>query len=706
MATLTNDLAPASHNYALRNLFRAITLAAVAGAFAVNDAQASGYGSVWHVSRTTTTIRVGWSHPGWPKLRYATGASNRYRVCYKRNLAWGSACSHNSRYTNSDPYTITGLTPDTKYKIKVYAWTEKFSWGKWRNKKYRLVGTVRIRTAAPVPHGDLFFDGWADQGFGFGTLAGHVDWSAPAQYDLIQVGYKFRGSLARLNNTLSVRGRPSSRWTVSDENRGWVSFNPASTSTNYGFAWVLNCRNYKIAAYAFKIGSSVGTKIDDISGRAGGSCRSRKSVGQSVNDDHSNIMQAWAQKLVAAFGHNRKGSVRAALAKRFPQFARKLSTLIEDNEIGADDYELLEYFVEHEPALFEAWQAHLAPIGLTLLGQVPHTLRSSIEDELETKNESTMPRFATGQKTNVASALPFGQSRGLLQSWYAGATMQKRLITAIGWRAVPGAIAGPTKHRIEIIVANTQRHGSQLSRKFASNLPSNAVKFMPMTTISMPALIGPANPNKAMLWIKGRRPFVFAGPNLIVQTRTETSRTFQSIRGRQTQAIQADTNQSVTTKSGWSCAGELEFAHRVTRQGASTTLTASHVAPGRPVIFMLGFDHTKLAGILPLPMSLDAFGMESCQLAVDPILQITTLANRNGQAVLRLRLGTPVPDLELHAQAMHFARVTASGLATTNAAHLLLGSGHCNELYNLTRDGGVAEFGPFRTNRGSVLLVR
>lgn len=152
-----------------------LSLTLAAACFAAPEAQA-GYGSVSYVGKTTNTITVRASGPSTWRIRYASGAT-RYRVCFKRTLTWGSACSANTRFTNSNPYQITGLTPDTKYKIKVYAFTERFSFGRWRNKKYRLVGSTTIRTLALAPTGSVHYDGWTDGSFGFGTLQGHVNWS-------------------------------------------------------------------------------------------------------------------------------------------------------------------------------------------------------------------------------------------------------------------------------------------------------------------------------------------------------------------------------------------------------------------------------------------------------------------------------------------------------------------------------------------------
>lgn len=688
---------------AARRTLASLALSVTALLASAQEAKA-GYGTVTYVAKTTNSITVRASGPSTWRIRYATGAS-RYRICFKKTWTWGSACSANTRFSNSNPYAITGLTAGTNYKIKVYAWTERYSWGKWRNRKYRLVGTTTIRTLDTTPTGSLHYDGWQPGSFGFGTLTGHVNWSDPANFDLIQIGYKKRGTFHNLSGTLKVRGRPLTNWgTACDEERGWSSFNPTNLKSNYGLACALQCSKYRIGAYAFRIGSNEGIKIDIITVRSGGNCASNKSALGVVGQDHSNLVQAWAEKLRAHYKTTRVGTLRAALVRDYPAFAKRLPVIEADNDLGQSEYELLSFIVEHEEELLQSFEKQLAPLGLSLEQQIPASLRASIEDDVDSPPTRALPRFAQNVHQSGSSALPLGQTRGLLQSWYAGSTLTNTTITELGWRATQGAIAPATTHRLEVVLGNTSLPAKQLSRDFARNLQAaRTTTFFPSGRVSLPALVGSSDPNRAMVWIKGQRPFVFAGPNLLVQTRTETSQIGMSLRGRAVQAVESTSTGAMMHRYGWSCAGSLDIDYT---PGAAT-LTASAVAPGYPVLFMLGFDNTKFAGVVPLPMALDAFGMAECQLLVDPILQVSTVAGRGGVARLQVPIDASIRDLELHGQALHVQPQRSSvGFATTGAVQLVLGASLCNEVASNAPRASQADRGPYQANRGVVLLVR
>ena len=76
------------------------------------------------------------------------------------------------------------------------------------------------------------------------------------------------------------------------------------------------------------------------------------------------------------------------------------------------------------------------------------------------------------------------------------------------------------------------------------------------------------------------------------------------------------------------------------------------------------------------------------------------------------RLRLPVPSLSslpivLHAQGIELDATKAVGLATSNAVHSILSDKHLSTyLFNWSRDGKQAEYGPFSSNRAAVVLFK
>ena len=124
--------------------------------------------------------------------------------------------------------------------------------------------------------------------------------------------------------------------------------------------------------------------------------------------------------------------------------------------------------------------------------------------------------------------------------------------------------------------------------------------------------------------------------------------------------------------------------------------------------FLIGIDHTKLGGSLPLPYKLDAFGLTGCYLGVDPLVNVGFTTDASGGYFLTLPISVPITTpITLFAQALHAYAANASGFATTNVAHSLIGgAGLANYLYNFTADGPVAQYGPYTTDRGPVILLK
>ena len=130
--------------------------------------------------------------------------------------------------------------------------------------------------------------------------------------------------------------------------------------------------------------------------------------------------------------------------------------------------------------------------------------------------------------------------------------------------------------------------------------------------------------------------------------------------------------------------------------------------PNVPGLFLIGLENHELANGARFPLDLSPLGMTGCTLNVDPLVILHAQSDARGRAILSLPFKPPQnAPIVLHAQGIHLDPSKPSGIATTNAVHSVLSdlwlSNHC---YNWSRDGKSAQFGPYLSNRGVVMLLR
>jgi hypothetical protein len=78
-----------------------------------------------------------------------------------------------------------------------------------------------------------------------------------------------------------------------------------------------------------------------------------------------------------------------------------------------------------------------------------------------------------------------------------------------------------------------------------------------------------------------------------------------------------------------------------------------------------------------------------------------------GQARVSMPFAIPTDNIVVHTQFAHTSTTVPAGLATTAVAHSILGgAGLSNYVYNWTTFGLTAQYGPYPTNRGAVMLFR
>ena len=312
---------------------------------------------------------------------------------------------------------------------------------------------------------------------------------------------------------------------------------------------------------------------------------------------------------------------------------------------------------------------------------------------------TTIPEFFTGVNGTGINWLPMGRTRTFIQTWYRGDSfkLMKPLWFEMGWRISPRVTSAPaTAHKMEIILSNTSKGFSNLSKTFSQNLAagSKTTVFVKMKTINFPAITKvQTNPEVPAVWIKGDRPFLYSGPNLIVQVDVQTMSTYASINRYQADAY----------SMGSSATGSI---HRTVDKSCGGTLSASFVSPTLS-LNLVGGANTGFAvfviGIHRLPVDVGFLFGQNCTWVVDPILLFPTTLS-SGAASLSGPIGPQANTLLLYAQAFH---TIAGGIGTSNATHSLIGGkGLSTYLYNWTRDGLIAQSGPFSSNRGAIILVR
>lgn len=316
---------------------------------------------------------------------------------------------------------------------------------------------------------------------------------------------------------------------------------------------------------------------------------------------------------------------------------------------------------------------------------------------------TTLPKPFTGARAPGVNALPLARSRGFVQFWHRGDDLgpAPRTITRLGWRPDEETVERAQLQVLEIVLSSTAAGFHGLDPRFANNLGADRAVFLAVRTVSLPPQNRPSDPDAPAVWIPGDRPFAWRGPHFLVQVDILTTSiplaTAYGVDGWK----QILPNETVHVTSDRSCGGTLTSGWA----GGTLTLRLRGAAPGQPASFWLGIEHTRF-GAIPLPFRLDALGMPGCLLAVDPVWVVPVVADGAGAHDLALPAALPVVTFALHAQALHAAPSAPLGLATTNAAHALLGTeGVSNYLYNWTVQGPVAEFGPYPANVGPVLLI-
>lgn len=318
----------------------------------------------------------------------------------------------------------------------------------------------------------------------------------------------------------------------------------------------------------------------------------------------------------------------------------------------------------------------------------------------------TVPKIFKDSYAPSANLAPVARTKVFMQTWYHGQNVPLgTIVTQMGWRYDSAAASGTGfAHTMEIVLDNTPATFSTLSSTFTSNLSATPTTFLPLTTVNWPA--SPSGGLDPAIWIPGNNPFFFTGPHLLVQVDVQTETTPRTLAGFNTDSYAGNSSLAQVGSPGCA-ASSLGVTNTANGANVDVAFTLTGGPPNSTAAFLLGAENQTFLGANVLPLDLGFMGMVGCRLGVDPLATFSLPTDGAGMATLQ----GPVPVIAGFAQMM-FAQCahagnTPLGVVTTNVAGSEVGVGGLSTyVYNWTIFNPVAQYGPYTSNRGAVVLLR
>jgi hypothetical protein len=322
---------------------------------------------------------------------------------------------------------------------------------------------------------------------------------------------------------------------------------------------------------------------------------------------------------------------------------------------------------------------------------------------------ATSPKIFKDSYAPSANLLPCARTKGFIQTWYHGQNLPLGMVaTQIGWRYDAAAnYAGGFTHTMEIVLDNSPTTNATLGRIFTANLSAAPVTFLPLTQVNWPA--PPSGGLDPAMWIPGTVPFAFTGPHLIVQVDIQTEAAPRSLASLYTDSFLMSAAAPYVGAAGGPGCASSNLSVTQFLNGANVDVSFNLVGgpPNNQAIFLLGADNQAFGGVNVLPLDLTFLGMTNCRLSVDPVASLALPTDGSGNATLMGSLANIIGATQtLFAQCLHVG-ATPAGLVTSNVAGTAIGSaGLTNYVYNWDSFTPTAQFGPYTTSRGAVILLR
>ena len=364
-----------------------LTLKALAVLVLVGGVQSvrADMGSVAVESATMGSITINWTDPS-VGHRLAPDSPFSYKIGWEPAGSYpylalpGDATSESRTVSGNDkkPFVISGLKPDTAYNITVDAFAERqLVSGDWKNAKYRLVGSVRQRTAA-VEAGALLRVSATTPG----SFSVELTKPKSVGFQVIRLAYKEKWSDLELNASASAQELPEG-WSSPDNVHGAYqeTSDASEESIRVTFSGLLPATRYEIVAYGFNIGPNPGTKLASAMARTGGFA-SHTTIAKCVAVDHRGLLQIYvdwiSDQATGAQVINQAASFNPDLYR-----IRQVIGSDEGDDLGSDPI-ALGYLIMKDSATFDSWQEQLNDTKFVLfLKMQDKDLPHDLEEELD-----------------------------------------------------------------------------------------------------------------------------------------------------------------------------------------------------------------------------------------------------------------------------------------------------------------------------------
>lgn len=287
-----------------------------------------------------------------------------------------------------------------------------------------------------------------------------------------------------------------------------------------------------------------------------------------------------------------------------------------------------------------------------------------------TAHERALPKAATGAWGNGNGIYdPVAHGTRINQLWFRGDNLPipfvvREVGTRLGRQVTASAAA---KFNFEVVFDNSSVTWATMNPDPTKNLGANATTLF-SGTLDLKMTPPSTNPNTADTWIKATRPFVYAGPSLLVQLKW-TPGALNGIRRNNG----FNTNNATGTNhlsAGKSCGGTLTASQSTS---GMYSLSVTSAQPNALCVFMLGVENVAV-GNIAFPVDLSPAGLTGCELGIDPLILLPTVSNASGTASLSFPFTVKTSDADVWSlQGLHASTANRAGLATTGVVTSVMG---------------------------------
>lgn len=345
----------------------------VIGAILLSLNAHAGIGSVWSGGVTDSSINVAWTPP-WGNYQLS-GSTPYYKICYKKKGTVDFVCNANPPQTsNSIAHTLSGLDPNTTYKIRVKCHCERrkifggWGWPRWRN-----ISTMEVTTNASSLDPNDIASSLTITSTGIFSLGVTLEHNDMDTFESVRICHKRKYS-AILNFQDKCAHYPAGSWLYSDHNVGWMEATPAQplTTTVHPTANLKSCTKYDVVGFGYYPYSGF-DKIGEAEARTSGSCGFMNIFQMIVSDYGSDVLVSYAEKLDQFYGEG----LYPHLVERYDENLKVARDSIRKDyeEDIAETHTLLKVLVESGSPVLDKWQ------GEEQLNAMGLSIESFMEDE-------------------------------------------------------------------------------------------------------------------------------------------------------------------------------------------------------------------------------------------------------------------------------------------------------------------------------------